>query len=429
MRVLVPTALLLCLSPFGTADATAKPKGITFAALIEKSPTIVVAKLTALPNRDKHRATLAVQQVLRGDLKPGAHEVGFEDFPFVAANQELVAFLDDQNVWRFAATPVAGARTVDRAVLKLRGFYDYNAYVVVPGVVTLGQLQAYLKGQALTYHFRGDLYFPQHGEADWKAGTITLTGSYEAVTENTTVTGLPKPQGFQPQPKVTVGWWGEPAIELDFTGAGRPLHLRGGVHGLDEKTGALLVRFAVTRPEVVTEADFRAYLADPLKGSSFTTFHLNCTSLKDKTPRTLKLTMGKWLGNSWDSLQLEGWDPKPLHILSMQYYGPDVHYGGRFYQAGENPFPKAVDQELDRKDGVLRLAAKTASGESLILAFRLGGSFHVEGPFTWSFRTELLYNLYRRDAQGTVYTSDGVNVTPVARFTTAFGAVGFNRRE
>ncbi len=322
---------------------------------------------------------------------------------------------------------------MDKAVLAVRGFYDSNAHLVYPGLVTLEQLRSYIKDGSLVYRFRGEIYFPQLGKADWKAGSLSISGRYDVTNKRVAVKGLPQLKGFPAQPEVHVqpGFGsGRGEINLVYErGLTRQLELMGNVERLDRRSGVYLVRFAVSHPEILTENAFKEYLSDAHKGGFFATFKLPCAPKQGKgDKRVLSLTLGKWTKTDWDSIQLEGWDKEPIEILALDYNGPDEQYGAHRY-VGVGPFPKVVERELDRKDGVLRLAAKTRSGDSIILAFDLGGPLQPEGPFTWTFQNQPRLVLYTRQTRGTLLISDGKTVNTIAGFAPAFDSLGFNRND
>src|SRR5262249_8919851 len=152
-RAFLVVGLVCGFSLHSPATAWAKPKHATFEKMIEDSATIVVATfLGELPDKQKHTIQVQVTEVLKGNLKPGKHHLVFQDMPhFGAKGEEFVAFLDNERVWRFMASPMKGHTKVDQGVLQLTGFYDFNAYWVTPGLVTLDLLKTYLKAGSLVY--------------------------------------------------------------------------------------------------------------------------------------------------------------------------------------------------------------------------------------------------------------------------------------
>ncbi len=426
IRALFSSMFLFWLFAGCVGEASAKPKSTTFDDMMKNSPTVAVAKLLDVPDRENHTVMLEIGEVFKGTLKPGKQKVSFEDFPHLGAKErEVVVFLDEKLVWRFVASPLDSRQPLDKAVLSVSGFYDYNAYFVSPGLFTLEQLKSYVKDKSLVYRFRGAIYFPQPSKTDWKASSLALTGSYDVTNKKVTVKGLPQLEGFPAQPDAFVESEGK--INLTYArNLNRQLEIMGHVERLDGESGELVVQFAVSGPEVLTEKAFKEYLGDSHKGGFFTTFKLPCVPKQEKgEKRVLSLTLGKSTENDGNGKQLEGWDKDPINIVEVAYQSPNQSYG----ETRGTRFPEVVGKELSRKDGILRLAAKTGSGEFIILAFDVGDSLESKGPFTWSFQNPLRIALYTREIRGTVLVSDGKTVTTVATFTPEFDSMGFNRND
>lgn len=431
-RFFVAFCALVAVSPGVTS---AKPRHTKFEDAVKRCPIIVVAKLSATqPHEATETSSLDVVRVLRGELKSGTHTVGYRDVPSVdAKGGEFVAFLDEKLNWLFVAEPAGGGKTVDGSVLLIRGFNDTNAHIVTPGLVTERQLAAYLKDGSLVYSFRGPVFFPQAGKPGWKAGSLTVAGTYDAVKGKVAVGGLPRLDGFPEQPEVEVSGMREGAlISLTYSRQlSRPLQFRGEVEGLDGRTGDYLLRFAVEKPEVLTEKAFGEYVADARNGGCVSTFRLTCTPVAGSAaPKALSLALGRWAENGWGSYQVDGWEKESLLARALECHGRGGHYGAHFSKPGEMPFPEVVERELAREDGLVRVAAKTKAGETLLLIFDVGGPFPpARGPFVWSFRTELTYALYVGEIKGTIAVADGKKMNVVASFTTTFESTSFNIRK
>src|SRR5262249_44854237 len=121
-------------------------------------------------------------------------------------------------------------------------------------------------------------------------------------------------------------------------------------------------------------------------------------------------------------------EKEPVKVLAVEYHGRDLNHTAQSYKPGEKPLPDAVEAELARRDGVLRMAAKTATGAARLLSFELS-ELRPKGPFLWTFRTDLLYALYSGEFKGTVAVFDGKALKTVATFTVAYDATTFNVRE
>jgi hypothetical protein len=204
-------------------------------------------------------------RVLKGQLQTGEQAVNFAEYEYPGGPRcEFVAFLDRQRKWRFTAAPLYG-KNVDSDLLLFCGFASRDAHWVSPGFLSLAQLTAYLKTGKLVYSFSGPVWFPQHGKIPWAPSRLQIEGTYDAVGKSAHVTGFGRLAGFPAEPSINLTTRAEmPRLRLTYSDRGdRPFEITGVVEGLDRKTGALIARFAVTQPEVLTAATLRKYLDDP----------------------------------------------------------------------------------------------------------------------------------------------------------------------
>jgi hypothetical protein len=406
---------------------------VTAAHVFENIPGDVARFLGEQPDEEKHTVHLEVTHVLKGGLKPGKHDISFEDQPHIGAKgAEVVAFLDKDLVWRFVASQLNEENKVDQGVLQISGFYDSNAYFVTPGLITLDQLKIYLKEGSLSYRFRGEVYFPEPGKTGWKPGSLVLSGTYDVINNKASVNGLPNLKGFPAQPKVYIHSLDDSNLDLTYAPfLNRPLKLVGKVRGVDRKTGEMKVRFAVAAPEVMTQKTFEEYLDDPDKRTSYYRFKLTCAPTKDSTiPKAVFLTMGKWTEDKWDSTRLEGFGKAPINVFESSYNGPTMRSGSiGVGRAASNPLPKTMVDEGAKEDWVLRMCVKTETGDFLSFGFNIGEPNQDDDGFTWFPMNMHLYKLYRNPVKGTITLHDGKTARTVATFTTTLDSVGFNRIE
>jgi hypothetical protein len=400
------SALMLALVLFAGVspqEAWAKPKHTSFETMIEDSAAIVVARfLDDPPNHklivEKRTVQLEILHVLKGNFPFGKQAIAFDDRPsFGNKGDEFVAFLDKNKVWRFMASPLDGKK-VDNALLKIEGFYDYNAHWVTPALVTVAQLKKYLKDKTLDYQFRGEVYFPQEGKAAWAPGSLTVSGSYDAVNKKALVMGLPELKGIAGEPEVIIsshGWWREGVtFSLEYArNLVRPLTLVGKPRGVDPKTGELQLRFAVVAPEVLKEKTFEEYLADPECGPPYFKFKLACTPTKGNSfPKVVYLYERKFTERQWKATRLEGYGKTPLDATSSSSNG------------------KKYELTL---------------GE-LSMVFDIEAEPQHPAAFSWTFQAVLPYTIYRKgSAKGSIRRNDQT----LATFTATLDAVSLNREE
>lgn len=244
MRFWLVASLFSIVIIFSPEHAWAKPIETTFEEVLKTSDTIAVAKFAdKAPDLGNNAVDLQILQTIKGDLKPGKHSIAFHDHPrFANKGGSFIVFLDAGKVWRVVAHPLNG-KELEEDLLQLDGFYDYNAYFVSPALVTLDQLRKYLKDKTLVYHFKGEVYFPEEKQVAWKAGSIKIKGTYDAVNEVAHVEGLPNLKGFDPQPTIFISsgtGHGRPSFHLEYSrNLKRLLVLTGKVDSIDPKTGEI----------------------------------------------------------------------------------------------------------------------------------------------------------------------------------------------
>jgi hypothetical protein len=421
------SALSLLLALFGIAApsaAYAKPMSTSFQDAIAASETIAIVRLVELPPEvDRNvslrpKATLDVVQVLKGKLKLGKQQVGFEDYPSGAPG-EFIAFLDTNRVWRFTARPLPGKK-VDSDVLEMEGFYDTNRHFVFPGLVTLEQLKTYLKDGTLRYSIEGPIWFPQRHNPAWKASGIRIKLTYDVFKKQVRVTGLPKLAGFPAEPTIWIEYDGrERLVNLDYSRrSDRPLEFLGWVESLDPKSGSLLARFVVKAPNALDADTLQKYLADPQLGHCYYKFRLHCARSQQYPKLSdLLLTLDR---DDGPFNTLEGWDGSLLEIIGSMYAGPGFYQGLLPQQV-----PAVVGEAFAAQDCVLRMLVRTKTNQYLMLAFDIGKP--REGPdiFHWTFKNELLYDAYSAPVRGTLLSHDGKTWHRVTTFTVDLDPVAF----
>jgi hypothetical protein len=230
--------------------AEAKPMHLRLEDLRTQAKTVVVA-------RYEGKLVLDVKRVITGNVRPGKLKVlaSPDGQPDVPTGQDCVAFLDDKGRWRWAGRAVAG--DVESGLLQIQGFYDSNAYLVSPSVMTVVALERFLAGQPLTWTFRGKL--------QGTAFTIEVTSTHGGASS---VTGLPALAGFPaPQVLVSAGFGPHVTIQVDRN-LNRPLSISGRVDSVGTD-GTLATTFWLSEPSYLTQADFARYVADPKLGHPY----------------------------------------------------------------------------------------------------------------------------------------------------------------
>jgi hypothetical protein len=342
---------------------------------------------------------LELTRVIKGNVQPGRYRVHYSDWPHVSQSGGFVVFLSKGMCWRFAAHPISEGNTVQDGVLRVAGFYDYGCYYVYPGLVTLGQIETFVRDHTLHYTIRGPLYFPKRGQAAWEPSPMEVEVRYDARTGKAEVRGLPELKGFPAQPEAWVSpcmcAQGDEWVRLTWRALpDSTLRIEGQVESADPKTGALRARFFVDERTALTLAEFNESVSDPRKGRSFCTTTLLCAPVAGEVGRReLHLTLRGERGRVGE---LNGWPGGPV---PLNEYHRQTDEGGQV---------------------VLRATAKLASGEELELRFDCGPKGQRN-----SQPADLVHLVAARDIPGKVLLRDGKGERGVASFTASDGKVGF----
>jgi hypothetical protein len=231
-RAVSEILLAVGLVPVLDSQAVAKPRATGFRRVVERAEVIAVARLTSLheyrgvgwnrflkgeyqrgqrpwsrrdqvfSSRGDRSVVLELTRIIKGNIRPGKYRVFYQDEPSIDTYDDFVAFLGKGLYWQFAAQPLEG-NLLGNGVLQVAGFCDDNAYWVWPGLVTLAQIEQFVRQAKLAYTFRGPLFFPQRGSGEWRASTLHIEATYDAVTGRAEVRGLPELRGFPPCPQFT----------------------------------------------------------------------------------------------------------------------------------------------------------------------------------------------------------------------------------
>jgi hypothetical protein len=250
-------------------QAHAEPMLTRLADVVRLCRQVVIARYLGhegtMPAHEAQTFRLKVERSLVGTTRAGVLKVKRGGgAPAVKVGERVVAFLDAQGAWRFVATADGGA-ALEKAPLRLRGFYDFNAHLVDPGLITLPALTALYRTGGFTFSYSGPiLVLGRNAKAAAPSGvqlrargTWQVKGGYQQIE----VTGLPPTTRGLPKPQVWLSSW-EPEIVITYRSSWpRPLIISGRGRAVDAATGEVRTDFRVTEPDLVTADLLRRYLA------------------------------------------------------------------------------------------------------------------------------------------------------------------------
>lgn len=252
-KLLLALALMLV-----SIGADAVPMHTDFATIQKEASSIVIGTVRVASTGD---ITIDVDKVLRGPAVTGTIKVKPSPDGHVGVSDErVVAFLTSANELRWIGQKVAGP-AIETGVLLLKGFFDFNAHLVSPGLMTLAQLRSLLSGGTLSQTFAITMAFPDghgsHKTSSKKFNVVWDPTSRKASAPGFTAACLDLGSVFGPE-------WG--SIELSFndtctrkTGS-RSLRLEGKATGVDA-AGNITAELEPADP-VLTEPEYDTFVAD-----------------------------------------------------------------------------------------------------------------------------------------------------------------------
>lgn len=246
--------------------ARSAPMFTDFATIRSSAALVVLGTVhQALGPNGTALVTVDVDKVLRGSTPLGKMSVKESPDGHITINDErVVAFIDGNGALRWVGKLLAGP-SLEAGVIHLEGFFDFNAHIVRPGVVTLPELKSLLATGQLAQTFDATLAF-RDGHGGFARSSRTLTVRYAPFSRSLQVIGqtpacLAPSSLFGPE-------WGR--FELSFGDTCpssapharyRRLDLEGTFTGVDAATGHIQVQLAPTRP-LLTESEYATFAAD-----------------------------------------------------------------------------------------------------------------------------------------------------------------------
>jgi hypothetical protein len=248
-RTLPLVVLALLASP-----AAAKPISTSLPDVLKRSQSVVIA--TYLGAKPTHR--LLVHSVVWGVGVTGEREVKAAPgrTPHLSAQTRVLAFLEADDRWTFFAPLQPGA--VATQALRIEGFYDFNAHLVRPNLLSLAELKRRLNtpDSKTSRRFRGALRFLKGAGAGFEDGPaldVVVSGGAARVS------GL-RARNLAPGPRARLSCGFGADLELYWSGSEgkRGLQLEAHVERV-AADGTFEVRYYATRPVLCTRALFNAW--------------------------------------------------------------------------------------------------------------------------------------------------------------------------
>ncbi len=228
--------------------ASAQPMSSSLMDVLSECEDVVVARM--IPGDYPEMPSLEIERAIRGNLSGVVQPKKGLGYPALLTDSRFVAFLCDDLEWSVVAKPVDGDNL--GGWLDVFGFYDFNAHMVDPSLLTLTQLDQLIAGEQPLWGFSGPLVaLSNDGHS-----VLPVGHDLEVWTNGTEfgVTGL-QPSGLEPT-EVYLWPWDDDKLRVVYNlGYPRPLTLMG-----QFEDGQM--QFTVREPELLTVAEVGAYLAD-----------------------------------------------------------------------------------------------------------------------------------------------------------------------
>ena len=250
------------------AIALAAPMSTDLTTVRADSVTVVTGKVRWVPTPAKapsvvpgYQMFIDVDGTLRGTAPSSMPVDDSPDGHVFVGDERVVAFVNAQNQLRWIARLLAGP-DLEHGVLQLQGFFDFNAHLVHPGMMTFAELKAYLaSGVTPKEKFSASIAFPD-GHGGYRATARHLTIDWDPIARSGTVSGF-APACLSFNTLWGLDWGRVEALFGDTCSYGntsRTLRLDGTPTGVDA-AGAITVDLVPQDP-LLLESEFDAYVAD-----------------------------------------------------------------------------------------------------------------------------------------------------------------------
>lgn len=272
----------------------AEPMFIEFTEMMQQAQTIVIGDYLGFINPagaihepfGMHQ--IAVKEVLKGNAKLGLMPVSRAHGAIeneLTTKTSCIAFLNARNEFEWVATAENGSN-FEKDILFLRGFYDWNAYMVYPGGITILQLKEYLEKGYFSFAVAGNLNFynPATQTMQPSEAYFELSTRYPDEKQDIKVSNLDLGDFKKLKPGFSLpGYSGDGCIfSLEYEpNMVRPLKFSAALQGFDEKTQRFKAMFWVTDPEEMDATRFKEYLQNEQHGHSY--YEIEIQTKKGKT--------------------------------------------------------------------------------------------------------------------------------------------------
>ncbi|MEM7036166.1 MAG: hypothetical protein AAF570_04230 [Bacteroidota bacterium] len=245
------------------------PMHISFEELCERAPRVVVAKFKGGHDAAEKIAVnfdLFVIKTLKGPELVGKTTVQrLEGTPDLEVGALCVAFLTEDNEFGWVAEPRDKVNPF-KGIWDLRGFYDFNAYLVSPSVMSFSQIKEGIHGRMKGYNLEGALAFFDPASNSVQPSEHRFQFSVDPGSEGgwKMETKVPMNDLVEiEQAGMSAGFGADFSVRLTSNVDVRSLEIYGNVVAFDPETEVFSMQFWMPNPSIYRKQDLLPFLKDP----------------------------------------------------------------------------------------------------------------------------------------------------------------------
>lgn len=247
---------------------SAKPLFTAFNDVIKNSKYIFVGTYTQFSGPDIWGATdyhFKVNAVLKGDpgdqIKLGRSENG--GF-YHSIGHQYVVFVNNKNQFQWMGSFGDTLGVTDNSMISLEGFCDWNAHIVSPANISIGQLKQYIATGSYSGKINGYVNFFSSSTKKMEPSPIHIEVSYlynDSLTSQVSVNGISL-NDFAKKPEVYLpSFYSKITVEFDRN-LYRPLSFEADLRNNQKNGSNWEVEFYLEMPGEINYEDLKTYLGN-----------------------------------------------------------------------------------------------------------------------------------------------------------------------
>lgn len=307
--------LVIVVTTFFTAKLSAEPLFIYFNEMMNKSSLIVMGTYLGCDGKNPYESFhyyFLAKEVVKGKIsKDTLVFQRAQGAVYLETGKEYVAFINQDNGFEWVGSDKVGKKITDESLLFLEGFYDYNAYLVSPSMVSYAQLKDYVTTSTFNGSMYGDVHFFNTHEKKMKPSTIHLEIKYSyskgQLSSDISLEGI-KLNDFNKSPAFSLPCWDDIISVVYEPNLVRPLTFNGKLNNLHPSSHRFRVTFWVNEPEELSYEEFNDYVGNNKNGPGYFILELSLNN------QTFNIHLNEERGRIGKLIQFNG---ENLNISSL----------------------------------------------------------------------------------------------------------------